>query len=425
MQKKILLIAFKFPPYGEIASKRWAKYAKYLVKRGFTVHVVTVFWRTKSIKKTWIEEVQSEKIIIHRIPSLSFHNLSIYSFKNNFVGKILKKIRTFLFRLLRIFYSIDDAQHWGYSLIPYCKKLIKREGINTIIATGQPFMVNYWAARLSVKTGIPLINDFRDSWNEGPLKKYFLSKSKSIARQRYAIENSRYITFTSEGMKRMLIDYFNIEDEDKIHVLYNGYDEDDFIAIGNSKRNSHFVISYAGGLSFGRENCLYTVLEQIKKLSVSGLMELENVEINLYGASKKNGNETYIDLLKQKTLKLHGKVAPTEALEHLSQSDLVLLLNSKIFPCALSSKLFEQMRLGVPMLVITPKGDISDICSTYNIQTFTEDQESEIENYILGIYMSWKHRKSIRRGYTWKEIGIYSYESQVDHLEKLVRNSLS
>ena len=54
--------------------------------------------------------------------------------------------------------------------------------------TGQPFMVNYYASKLK-KTfpQIPLVNDFRDAWNEGLVKKYRLFRSIGLGYQLKAL----------------------------------------------------------------------------------------------------------------------------------------------------------------------------------------------------------------------------------------------
>jgi glycosyltransferase involved in cell wall biosynthesis len=386
--------------------------------------VVTVRWRPESAK-TWSEDVQSERIKIHKIPSLSFHNLATHEPRRDVAGRIMKKLRTLLVRLLRLLYPTDDAQYWGYSLVPYCRRLISGERIQLIIATGQPFMVNYWAARLSAATGIPLINDFRDAWNEGPIRKYLLSRRRSIARQRYAIANSRYVTVTSEGFKTRLLEYFDIKNPEKVRVLYNGYDEDDFRASRSSGRNARFHISYAGGMSFGRERCLRVVLKQLVGLCESGQIDPARLEINLCGVSKEQVGDAYGELAGQGCLRLHGNVAPSAAIEQLTGSDLALLFNSRLFPSALSSKLFEIMRSGRPVLVVTPEGDIAEICHRFGIKTFAEDQESGIAEYLRDMYSEWSSGRNMGRGFTWEDLAPFSYDSQTDCLEQLIKDCVA
>ena len=42
---KLLIIAFKFPPYGGVGSFRWSKFTKYLAKSENKVNVLTIKWK--------------------------------------------------------------------------------------------------------------------------------------------------------------------------------------------------------------------------------------------------------------------------------------------------------------------------------------------------------------------------------------------
>lgn len=55
--KKILLIAYKFPPYDGVASLRWAKMSKYLAKLGHEIHVLTVDWQEIG-SKDFLEDIK-------------------------------------------------------------------------------------------------------------------------------------------------------------------------------------------------------------------------------------------------------------------------------------------------------------------------------------------------------------------------------
>ena len=165
--KKILLIAFKFPPYAGVGGFRWSKFSKHLARLGYEIHVITVNWKNYG-ENTFLKDVQHDNIHIHKIPSGYPHNLKYRPFSNYIFEAIKLIFFTFLNRF--IFYD-DEAQHWGKYLIPYCEKLIAKENIPIIIATGHPFQANYWASVLKNRNPtLKLIQDFRDPWVDQPNK---------------------------------------------------------------------------------------------------------------------------------------------------------------------------------------------------------------------------------------------------------------
>ena len=159
--KKILLIAFKYPQYSEVGGYRWTKFSKYFAENGCKIHVVTVKWN-KRINQSWHNDVINKNITIHRIPSLYCHNLKYYKFSSDFFGMVLSKLRNQFIKLINLFYFVDEAQYWGKKLIPFCIKLIESEKIRYVIASGAPFMANYWASNLKREMPqIKLIHDFK------------------------------------------------------------------------------------------------------------------------------------------------------------------------------------------------------------------------------------------------------------------------
>ena len=63
MNKNILLLSYVFPPYPGIGGRRWAKFAKYLSRKGYTVHVICAKNPFSDIS-LWMKDVQNDPNII-------------------------------------------------------------------------------------------------------------------------------------------------------------------------------------------------------------------------------------------------------------------------------------------------------------------------------------------------------------------------
>ena len=66
--KKVLIIAYKFPPAHGVGGRRWAKFAKYLAREGYEVYVITSKFPSGDI--SWEDDVQSEHIRVFNYKSM-------------------------------------------------------------------------------------------------------------------------------------------------------------------------------------------------------------------------------------------------------------------------------------------------------------------------------------------------------------------
>ena len=64
----ILLICHGFPPVRGIGGRRWAKFAKELARRGYTVHVIRSAGSKGRMDSLWSEDTRHEGIVHHPLP---------------------------------------------------------------------------------------------------------------------------------------------------------------------------------------------------------------------------------------------------------------------------------------------------------------------------------------------------------------------
>ncbi len=137
---KILLIAYQFCPKGQVGTRRWSKFAKYLAGKGYEVHVICAKYPFKD-KINWCADVENNpNIIIHRLEAKfpSFVLSPNRTFKVKLADRILKHTTNYL----------DIAQQWGGELIPFATQLIQKEQIKNVIVTAAPFTPMVYAAQI-------------------------------------------------------------------------------------------------------------------------------------------------------------------------------------------------------------------------------------------------------------------------------------
>ncbi|ODS40493.1 hypothetical protein BEH94_06715 [Candidatus Altiarchaeales archaeon WOR_SM1_SCG] len=436
-EKKILVIAFKFPPYSGIGAKRWAKFSKYFAKKGYIIHVITVKWDQLG-GKNWLDDVYHSNIIIHRIPSPFIHNIkykSIIGYKKAIkhkndqnkkiyeIGNIKNIFKKEIYKLMRwmgdFFFYVDEAQYWHHFLIPYCKKIIKKEKIKNVIATGAPFMANYWASRLKDEmSNINIIQDFRDPWMDNPFQ-YFIterSKKKALEFEKKTLSNFDALVTVTNGLKDILAK--KAKSKNVIKVIPNGYDLDDFKDIENKKIKRKFEFIYAGGHMLGREEPLDAFLSSV--LSIS--KEIPELKVNFYGHFPEDVKNKYRDLFENKILVNYPLVSYEEIQNKINESFACLQLNAKVFPYLVSAKIYEYAISKRPTLSINYGGEIETMINDHRIGISANGGDiGAINKAIFELYEIWKNDPA----YQIKQEGIeiYDYDKLTDEYISLL-NSL-
>lgn len=365
--KKLLLISFKYPPYSGVGCFRWANLSLEFANKGYIVHVVTVKWK-KTSASSFLEVLNNRNIIVHRLPSLGFHNIRYMNSTNKILNFIYRGVRFILKRLLKPLYFIDEAQQWHWIMIPYVKKLIKKEKIPTIIATGEPFTVNYFASRIKRDLGnkIKLIQDFRDPWNENPI--YIntfgnlnrINKSKSM--ELFSLKFADDIVSVTKGLS---ID-FSHKSGKKVYTIYNGFNNSKINKIKKEKlinKKDTLKIIYAGNFANGRFGCLLYLLDYFVKCEKHKKLFQLVIYSNI---SKRIFPYKYSSLFNTNFLVLKEKISYKELAKEILNCDYGLHLNSRFIKNGLSTKIYDYISLGVPIISLNYGDEIETMIHEYN-----------------------------------------------------------
>lgn len=406
--KKILIIAFKFPPYPEVGGYRWAKFSRCFADNGYKVHVITVKWKNRK-NQSWNKDIIHDNILIYQIPSLYFHNLKYHKFSKNIFGWFLNKLRNQVLKLSYIFYFVDEAQYWGKKMIPHAKEIINKEKIKYVISTGGPFMSNYWASVLKTNMpGIKLIQDLRDEWND--TRKFVLKyhKVKSYEYEDYALNNCDAVVTTSIGLRELFSKKINNKNV-KQYLIYNGYDEGSIKKIqfkNQIKRKRDFSFIYAGSLNNERDQVLDIFLNVVN----INIRKFNNITIFIYTSDCKGIDIKYAELVKNKNLIINNSIPQEELFKFIDESFVALHFMPVSQKYIVSIKLFEYGILKRPILSINAGGDSEYLIKKHNLgYSVKYDNETGILGTIIKLYKIWQNDPF----YRIEPIGLdkYSYKN--------------
>lgn len=321
--KKILILAYDFPPYISVGALRPYAWYKYFYKFGFYPIIVTRQWQNKhnntilnyispGISDTEIVEINSTGTIIKAPyqPTLANKIMLKYGHqKYTFVRKII----TAYYEIFQWFFMIGPKVSIYYAAQNY----LKNYSVDVILATVDPFILLRYANKLSKEFNIPWIADYRDSWITS---NFFSSIYKKLIEKKL-LKTSLLVITVCDFVKS----YINTNK--KIHLVLNGYDPNVFSNLHTqNNNNSKLIISFSGSIKKW-----YPLMEFLKTYESFILNEnINSIELHFYGT---NINDELLKIINtqftkiKEKIKVFPKLPNNELINKLKSSHLLLLFN--------------------------------------------------------------------------------------------------
>ncbi len=388
MSKKVLMIAYQFPPMGGSGVQRTSKFVKHLQKFGYEPIVLTRKTDNVSLIDTTLEKEIPSNIKIYRTTSF---DLSDSTSKKAIPSKILAR------KVL----IPDQARIWELSLHNKVLKIIKEHNINIIYSTSYPYSDHLLALSIKKKLGekIKWVCDFRDEWSNNPYTKdnphSKYRTNKELKMESEVLKCADKVIANTPVMRQNFIDIhkINTDREKDFYTIANGYDVDDFRDLDTSPISTEqFTITYTGAL-YGRRKPDY-FFEAVGNLVKDNAIDIDKLKINFIGNYKKEQlieNVTKFGI--EKCVHIYDYMPHKQALENLAKSNAVLLLEgggigSDAF---YTGKVFEYMYINRPVIAVLPNGCAKDIVvdSKIGLVSHFEDVEKTKQN-ILTLYNMWQ-----------------------------------
>ena len=379
--KKVLVITYYWPPSGGAGVQRWVKFIKYFKNQNIDPYII-------SVDPDFASYPVIDKSLINDIPE----NTNVYLTKTNEPYSIYKKINNnqtpyagfanegrpnFLQKIARFirgnFFIPDSRKGWNDFAYKKAVKLLEKENIDTVITTSPPHSTQLIGLKLKETLNIKWIADLRDPWTDIYYYKSLLhtkwAKRKDLNYEKGVIEKSDKIVVVSDSIKQLLINKSNLIQESKIHVIPNGFDEEDF-SVSSTNKNNKFLLSYVGTITKDYP------LDSIKK-------SITNLNINLEFTGKADHPTKH---LLNEIAGFNNHVKHKESINLLLASDMLLLVIPKIAnnKGILTGKLFEYLGARKPILCIGPTdGDAAKIIQECKAgKTFDYSDENGIYEFI-------------------------------------------
>jgi glycosyltransferase involved in cell wall biosynthesis len=260
--------------------------------------------------------------------------------------------------------EIAEQRPWRDAMLRVGEELARTESYDAIVTCGPPHLVHTAGARLSARTGIPLVVDFRDPWS---LQRVL---PEHRASQLWFDMVSRY---ESEGVRQASLVVMNTEPcrdamraryahhADKIIAVTNGYDEQE--SLPSPATDGRFRLIYSGTLYFVYEHP-GAFFEGVSRLVREFGLTPAELAIEFIGdAAGFNGVPTS-SLARAAGVEQFFQDLPfvprKEVFQHLSRASVLVSL-SQLNDLAIPSKLFDYMRFNAWILAIAGTGSATEV----------------------------------------------------------------
>lgn len=381
-RRRVLFVAYAFPPAGGVSIQRVTKFIKYLPEFGWTSSVLTVANPSVPLLDDSLLGGLPPDLIVRRARTLE----PGYAFKSSVAGgqgaaapSLAGRVRSLLAHAARTVGNLvlqpDPQILWRPDALRVGAALLHAVQHDAIIATGPPFSSLLLGQALSRRSGVPLVLDFRDEWTisnaywenkqqgkfgnwlQGRMQRGALAAASLVlgTTPSTAAELSRLAAAAGSGSR---VDY-----------IYNGFDPSDYppreqhgprVDYGHGTGN--FRLAFVGTL--WNLNPIAFATEGILRLAQRAPELAARLELVVAGR-KTAQQDLILDRLAASPVKLTRLpfVAHKDAVRLMCDSDALLLVNADLpnTERIINAKSFEYMAARRPVFVVAPRGDLWDL----------------------------------------------------------------
>lgn len=372
MSKRLLILSYHYPPFEATASQRAASFAQYLPAHGWDVEVCTFDW----------EGVVVDQGVVHRIAP----------------GRMQSKARPHWTLRTPVISTLRVAWHYllgtfDYQSTEQRKRMdawLRNEDLSRfdlVLGIFSPHFHLPQAAEIHRRWGIPFVIDFRDMWDDRVLqtnpeltKKELLLHALVKNKWRRWMRHAAGHTSVSAAMNDQLSALFNQPGK----VIFNGYQHAEHEV--NGTQYPVFTISHAGTIVEWKQ--IDMLFEGIALFIANTAAEVHLIlaGVHVLIASHVDAALKKHNLINYPGLKVMPRIPRVEAIDIIRKSHVLFYPPAVGFEGVYSSRIFEFMASGNP-IVVAPKGDraVDELMAEYNNgDTFAS--ASEVAAYIAQQY---------------------------------------
>lgn len=384
--RSVLMISPRFPPVATAGVYRSVRFCRHLPSFGWRPVVLTTGYNDPFLA------FYRDDTLIRKVPK----NVNVYrvDYPDRTIWRKSERVfhRWRLWRLREWLMAHFDFpceyRDWARVAYKTCLQLVDKEDINLIYCSMNPWSTWLLANRLSLKTGLPWVADFRDPWSYNMLRFRNLSprrKKREESLEARLVSKATHIVMAHPKAVELMRVRYAIP-ATKITAITNGYDPLDFNQPAElARRDGRLTVVHVGtGYKDNSPAPLFRALEYASKIKSDILPSLCFRFVGGCPIPLPNLPELQVDVM--------PRVHHDRAIDEMRSADVLLIVwESTIADYHIPGKLFEYLAVRRPILAIIPASSDTARIIRETKRGIVVDPDSPDD--IVGILAKWVVKK--------------------------------
>jgi glycosyltransferase involved in cell wall biosynthesis len=368
-RRRVLILAYFFPPLGGAGVQRTAKFVKYLPSFGWDPTVITT-------RSRWYPA---------RDPSLAAdipRDIRVVSARELVAARELAVPAGLMPPVAKALTWPDEMSGWFPFALRAALREVKRDRPDVLFTTSAPYSAHLVGLIVKRTTGIPWVADFRDEWASNPETPVPPAPFGALTRaaERAVVRAADRIVVTSDAAI--------VSDDlaaDKRTTITNGVDPSDFDAATSLDAADRFRVSFVGTL-YAERDCK-PVLAALGRLAARGDIDAEQAEFRVVGniwlpQPPAAGRVAVVEA---------GYLPHDAAIAEMKRASLLVVYLPSVGR-GIPGKLFEYLASGRPVLCVTQPGNpaaqiVRELGAGYAV---APDDAPAIEAALIDAWTRWQ-----------------------------------
>lgn len=409
--KRVLIVAYYWPPAGGPGVQRWLKFAKYLPEHGWAPTLVVPEGAAYPVLDPSLEQEVHPDLEVTRVPIFEPYDAALSLFRREGAerlgsGNQKSGLVDTVVRWVRGNVLLPDPRVlWRRPAVRAASQVLdqaRREGrpFSAMVTTGPPHSVHLIGRDLKRRHGLTWVADFRDPWREMDYLADFLPSARTkrthLRLEGAVVRECDSVLMTSKGIETSLSVH---QAADKLHLIPNGWDEADMPEGGSPSTadDGRWHLGHFGSV-FPIRNApgLWQAVARWNR-------ECERpIHLDFFGVVNPEVAAA-LDAVVPDQWTDHGYVSHRDAVAAMQSMDALLMLQnrSESGRRAIPGKAFEYLALGKPLAVVTPSpSDLTDLIGEWGFPTMGYDDPDAAFNLLQQLQGHPGPEAHIRQAYT-------------------------
>lgn len=395
------MICYFFPPCAIVGAMRSSKFVKYLGEFGWHSTVLTSYEGGKreydgnsrvDVHSTLMVELNALWPVV--APMVYLVAGIVGKLKGWFKGRSRKReprvdsgpvAATAEDRLgdrIKRWLLVPDVQVlWIPLALPKALRLARQ--CDVIYTSLSPFSAHVLGLIVKKMTRRPWVADYRDEWslNRGWLPPTRFHRWLGEKLDGACVRSADIVINTTETRTTMFVEHFGGPNE-KAVTIHNGYDGEDIAKYRDVPAPTDgFVMTSIGSLYGGRDPRPF--LQAVDQLVEAGLIDRQGLKIRLIGDQDQHLVVGIDALGISDCVECWPRIPQEQAFMQLAKSHVALLVGSDMERVAMTTKVYEYVGMGKPILALVPEGPVHDFVKRSGGWCAAPDNVADIKNVLM------------------------------------------